>query len=73
MNHDHTSKLRDSGYSNNHLLFDKKEWTPKKVLHSDQQRTEYSIQYNTKKAFGFTAPMASTGKLKKREYNYKHT
>eukprot|EP00340_Litonotus_pictus_P008280 CAMPEP_0170518192 /NCGR_PEP_ID=MMETSP0209-20121228/3938_1 /TAXON_ID=665100 ORGANISM="Litonotus pictus, Strain P1" /NCGR_SAMPLE_ID=MMETSP0209 /ASSEMBLY_ACC=CAM_ASM_000301 /LENGTH=225 /DNA_ID=CAMNT_0010803659 /DNA_START=114 /DNA_END=791 /DNA_ORIENTATION=- len=71
--HDFTPRLRDSGYSNNHLLCDKKGWTPKKVLHSDQKRTEYRIQYNCKKDFGWTAPIPSTGKLKKIEKNYIHT
>lgn len=72
-NHTFTSRLRDSGYSNNHLLCDKKGWTPKKILHSDQKRTEYSIQYNVKKDFGWKEPLASTGKLKKIEKNYRHT
>lgn len=71
-NHDFTSNLRDSGYSNNHLLCDKKGWSPEKVLNSDMTRTEYRIQYNTKKDFGWKKPIPSTGKLQKKEKVYKH-
>lgn len=72
-NHEFTSKLKDSGYSTNHTTCDKKGWVPIGSLHGDMVRTEYRIQYNVKKDFHYKGPMISTGKLKKKESNYKHT
>ena len=37
------------------------------------KRTEYRIQINPKKNIHYKGPIFSTGKLKKKEYNYKHT
>ena len=71
--HDFTPVLRDSGYTNNHIVCNEKGWTTDKQLHSDQKRTEYRIQYNTKKDIHYKGPMISTGKLKKKEKVYKHT
>lgn len=71
--HDYTGKLRDSGYSTNHFAFDRTGWTPHESLNSDMKRTEYRIQYNTRKDIHYKGPMFSTGKLKKKEQNYKHT
>ncbi len=71
--HDHTARLRESGYSNNHSTFDKHGWEPEKILHSDQVRTEYRIQFNKKKDVHYKGPIISTGKLKKKERVYKHT
>ncbi len=71
--HDFTPRIRDSGYSNNHLICDKKGWTPEKTLHSDQKRTEYRIQFNNVKSVHYKGPIISTGKLKKKEKVYKHT
>ena len=72
-NHGFTTRLRDSGYSNNHMLCDRKGWEPEGVLNSDMKRTEYKIQYNPKKEFCYKGPIMSTGALKKKENNYKHT
>ena len=72
-NHDFTGRLRDSGYSNNHLTCDKRGWTPEKVLNSDQKRTEYRLQYNVKKEIHYKGPIISTGKLKKKEKVYRFT
>jgi hypothetical protein len=71
--HDFTAKLRESGYSNNvNQTFDKKGFLPHPVLHSDMTRTEYRIQFR-KKDVHYKGPLYSTGKLKTRELNYKHT
>jgi hypothetical protein len=71
--HDSTGKIRDTGYTNNHMQFDKTGWLPHVSLHSDMKRTEYRMQYNTKKDVHYTGPMFSTGLLKKKETNYKFT
>jgi hypothetical protein len=73
INHDFTSKLKESGYSNNHFTFDKTGWTPHENLNGDMKRTEYRIQYNPKKEIHYKGPLFSTGKLKMKEQNYKHT
>lgn len=72
-NHRFTQKLRESGYSNNHATFDKTGWRPDKSLDSDMSRTEYRIQFNPKKEIHYKGPMFSTGLLKRKEHNYKHT
>lgn len=73
VNHEFTGKLRESGYSNNHFTCDKNGWTPHETLNGDMKRTEYRIQYNTKKDIHYKGPLYSTGKLRKTEQNYKHT
>lgn len=73
VNHEFTSKIRESGYTDNHYTFDRNGWLPYESLHSDMKRTEYRIQFNTKKDIHYKGPMYSTGKLKKTEFNYKHT
>lgn len=73
INHPYTHKLRDSGYSNN--LYPSKmnsAWLDK-CFGSDMKRTEYRIQYNTKKDILYKGPTFSTGILKKKETNYKYT
>jgi hypothetical protein len=72
-NHAFTSKLKDYGYDANHNTFDRTGWEPHKSLHSDMTRTEYGIQFNKKKDIHFKEPLYSTGQLKKRQLNYKHT
>ena len=71
--HESTSKLRESGYTDNHAAFDKNGWLPHMSLHSDMVRTEYRIQYNPKKEIHYKGPLYSTGLLKGKENNYKHT
>lgn len=71
-NHEYTTKLRESGYTDNHATFDKTGWAPHTSLNSDMRRTEYRIQYN-KKEIHYKGPKFSVGKLKKTEFNYKHT
>lgn len=39
----------ESGYIRNAKLFDGKNWTPAKNMHTDQVRTEYRIRYCTDK------------------------
>lgn len=39
----------ESGYIRNARLFDGKNWTPARNMHSDQVRTEYRIRYCTDK------------------------
>jgi hypothetical protein len=73
VNHDFTNKLKNSGYSENHSTFDKTGWVPHESLNGDMKRTEYRIQYNTKKEIHYKGPLFSTGKLRKKEQNYKHT
>lgn len=72
-NHDYTTRLRDSGYSEN--LFPSKMnsgWlTPE--FDGDMVRTEYRIQYNPKKEFHYKKPKFNTGILNQKEKNYKHT
>jgi hypothetical protein len=72
-NHNHTEKLKDSGFTVNHNTFDRTGWTPHSSLDSDMKRTEYRIQYNNKKDIHYKGPLFSTGMLKKKEANYKHT
>lgn len=72
-NHEFTSKIKDSGYDTNHNTFDRTGWISDPNLHSDMVRTEYGIQFNTKKGIHYKGPLYSTGQLKKREFNYKHT
>lgn len=55
------------------MLCDRQGWEPEKVLDSDMKRTEYKIQYNPKKEFCYKWSIPSTGALKKKENNYKHT
>lgn len=72
-NHGYTPKLRDSGFSEN--LFPTKlnsAWL-NPCFNSDMKRTEYRIQYNKKKDFHYKMPTFSTGILKQKERNYKHT
>jgi hypothetical protein len=71
--HDFTSKIKNSGYDTNHNTFDRTGWVPHPNLHSDMVRTEYGIQYNKKKDIHYKGPIYSTGQLKKRELNYKHS
>jgi len=73
VSHDFTGKLKDSGYSVNHFTFDRTGWLAHPTLHSDQKRTEYRIQYNTKKEIHYKGPRFCTGELKKKELNYRHT
>jgi hypothetical protein len=73
VNHDFTEKIRESGYTDNHCTFDKTGWVPHHNLNSDMTRTEYRIQFNTRKENHYKGPMYSTGTLKKKEQNYKHT
>ena len=73
INHTYTHKLRDSGYSNN--LYPSKinsAWVDK-CFGSDMKRTEYRIQYNTKKNILYKGPTFNTGILKQKEKNYKYT
>ena len=73
VNHPYTSELRDSGYSNN--LYPSKmssAWLDK-CYGSDMKRTEYRLQYNTRKAIQYTGPTFNTGFLKQKEHNYKYT
>ncbi len=70
--HDFTQKLKESGYSNNNAECDKYGWLAHPVLHSDMKRTEYRIQFN-KKPIHYQGPLYSTGKMKVKERNYKHT
>ena len=73
INHDYTCKLRDSGFSEN--LYPSKlnsAWLHS-CCDSDMKRTEYRIQYNTKKDFHYTQPTFNTGILRQKERNYKHT
>lgn len=72
-NHDFTGKLKESGYTDNHCTFDKTGWVPHPNLDGDQKRTEYRIQFNTKKEVHYKGPLYSTGMLKKKEQNYKHS
>jgi len=73
INHDYTSKLKESGYSNNHYTMDRTGWVPHHSLNGDQLRTEYRIQLNPKKSIHYAGPLFTTGKLKKKGLNYKHT
>lgn len=72
-NHPYTTRLRDSGYTEN--LFPSKMnsgWLSP-TFSSDMKRTEYRIQYNPKKELHYKKPTFSTGVLKHKEKNYKHT
>lgn len=71
--HEYTTKLRDSGYTNNIATCDKTGWVPHQSFHSDSIRTEYRININPYKDVHYTGPLHSTGKLKKKEVVYKHT
>jgi hypothetical protein len=73
VNHEFTMKIKDSGYDCNHNTFDKTGWKPHISLNGDMTRTEYGIQFNLKKEIHFKEPLYSTGQLKKRQLNYKHT
>lgn len=72
-NHGYTTRLRDSGYSEN--LFPSKmnsAWL-NPCFASDMVRTEYRIQYNVPKSIQYKCPKFSTGILKQKEKNYIHT
>lgn len=69
--HESTEKLRNSGYTSNNVLKEKG-WTTDRSLQSDMVRTEYRIQFNTKKDVHYKGPMFNTGYLNKKEKVYKH-
>lgn len=72
-NHECTSSLRESGFSSNLYPTSLNSAWLHPAFNSDQVRTEYRIQYSTKKDFHFTEPTYSSGTLRKKEKNYKHT
>lgn len=47
--------------------------TISEIILGDMVRTEYRIQFNKKKDFHYKGPLYSLGKLKKKEFVYKHT
>ncbi len=71
--HDFTGRLKESGYTNNAYTFDKTGWTPHGTLNGDMKRTEYRIQFNPVKEIHYKGPLFSTGMLRKKEQNYKHS
>jgi len=71
--HDFTGNLKESGYTNNHYTYDRTGWTPHQNLNGDQKRTEYRIQFNPVKEIHYKGPLYSTGKLRIKEQNYKHS
>ncbi len=71
--HEFTTKIKDSGYTNNITSYDKTGWIPHPNLHSDMKRSEYRININPPKGIHYKGPIFSTGALKKKEYVYKHT
>ena len=71
--HEYTTKLRESGFTNNICSNDKTGWIPDPVLHSDMERSEYRININPIKGVHYNGPIFSTGKYKKKEVVYKHT
>lgn len=73
VNHPYTSDLRDSGYSNNLVPSKMSSAWLNKCYESDMKRTEYRLQYNTRKAIQYTGPTFNTGFLKQKEHNYKYT
>lgn len=71
--HEFTTKLKESGYTNNISTYDKTGWVPHRNLHSDMIRTEYRINFNQEKPLHYKGPLFSTGALKKKEIVHKHT
>jgi hypothetical protein len=71
--HDYTNKLKESGYTDNYYTYDRTGWVPHQSLHGDMIRSEYRIQFNQKKPIHYKGPLFSTGKLRIKEQNYKHS
>ena len=59
-----------SGFMNSMKTCDGKGFLPKKVLHTDQVRTEYRVRFNQPKNFHKVHLRQSLDKLKKQEFLY---